>query len=143
MNLLRFKRTQSSSRYGKIDKSLAGVFLKIRCLVVGWKMSQRFQPNYSPWNGSCQSGEAYLSMFLHINPSLSALHDARQTDRSKAATYAHSPQMHALHGNKWTFTASHLAGRTDNQVKNRWHAHLKKLTDAEKVRRSGTICFGG
>ncbi|MCO5558891.1 hypothetical protein L7F22_012481 [Adiantum nelumboides] len=35
-------------------------------------------------------------------------------------------QLHALVGNKWSSIASHLHGRTDNEVKNHWNTHLKK-----------------
>ncbi|XP_047077399.1 transcription factor MYB30-like [Lolium rigidum] len=39
-------------------------------------------------------------------------------------------QLHAMLGNRWSMIAARLPGRTDNEIKNVWHTHLKKRLDS-------------
>ncbi|XP_064973091.1 transcription factor MYB20-like [Musa acuminata AAA Group] len=41
-------------------------------------------------------------------------------------------ELHSRLGNRWSKIASHLPGRTDNEIKNHWNTHIKK-----KLRRMG------
>nr|QWQ79390.1 MYB31 [Zanthoxylum armatum] len=35
-------------------------------------------------------------------------------------------KLHEMLGNRWSAIAARLPGRTDNEIKNIWHTHLKK-----------------
>lgn len=41
-------------------------------------------------------------------------------------------RLHDLHGNRWSLIATELSGRTDNEIKNYWNAHLRKPLENKK-----------
>ncbi|XVF87601.1 hypothetical protein PTKIN_Ptkin18bG0133100 [Pterospermum kingtungense] len=44
--------------------------------------------------------------------------------------------LHGRLGNRWSVIASRLPGRTDNEIKNYWHAHLSKRLKYNSVPKS-------
>ncbi|KAE9616839.1 hypothetical protein Lal_00034914 [Lupinus albus] len=42
-------------------------------------------------------------------------------------------RLHNKLGNRWSIIATHLQGRTDNEIKNYWHTSLKKISQQTNV----------
>ncbi|XP_024994309.1 transcription factor MYB13-like [Cynara cardunculus var. scolymus] len=42
-------------------------------------------------------------------------------------------ELHNKLGNKWSEMAAYLPGRSDNEIKNRWHTHLKKRAQKDQT----------
>ncbi|RWW02272.1 hypothetical protein GW17_00034652 [Ensete ventricosum] len=47
-------------------------------------------------------------------------------------------RLHGMLGNRWSAIAAKLAGRTDNEIKNVWHTHLKKLVFSPNMSSTGS-----
>ncbi|CAI9762410.1 unnamed protein product [Fraxinus pennsylvanica] len=52
-------------------------------------------------------------------------------------------RLHAEIGNKWSFIAANLPGRTDNDVKNYWNSHLRKRFDSIRSHRPSPSISAG
>ena len=49
-------------------------------------------------------------------------------------------QLHETLGNRWSAIAAKLPGRTDNEIKNVWHTHIKKKIKQKKCLQQSTMC---
>ncbi|KAF3627455.1 Transcription factor MYB48 [Capsicum baccatum] len=48
-------------------------------------------------------------------------------------------QLHSKYGNRWSKIAGKLPGRTDNEIKNYWRTHMRKLAQDEKKNNKASI----
>ncbi|CAN4100927.1 unnamed protein product [Withania somnifera] len=48
-------------------------------------------------------------------------------------------QLHSKYGNRWSKIARKLPGRTDNEIKNYWRTHMRKLAQDEKKNNKASI----
>ncbi|KAM0856464.1 hypothetical protein ACQ4PT_049078 [Festuca glaucescens] len=46
--------------------------------------------------------------------------------------------LHAQWGSRWSRIARKLPGRTDNEIKNYWRTHMRKMAQEDKTKKKGT-----
>ncbi|KAJ9180046.1 hypothetical protein P3X46_008339 [Hevea brasiliensis] len=51
-------------------------------------------------------------------------------------------KVHQILGNRWSAIAAKLPGRTDNEVKNYWHTHIKKRVEEKQANPSTSSTAG-
>eukprot|EP00850_Spirogloea_muscicola_P017618 SM000153S01607 [mRNA] locus=s153:269998:271376:+ [translate_table: standard] len=62
-----------------------------------------------------------------LQPGLQRGHHGKGTKRFTEAEERRVVELQATFGNRWSQIAKHLQGRTDNDVKNFWNLHLKRM----------------
>ncbi|XP_076926486.1 uncharacterized protein LOC143589675 [Bidens hawaiensis] len=93
-----------------------------------WNWSQ--MPKFA---GLSRSGKSCRLRWLnYLKPDLKKEEFSKEEEESIL-------HLHSLLGNKWSAIVARLPGRTDNDVKNYWHAHLKKCSGKQNLQVCQTV----